>query len=44
MAKLDVDGIGLMRAEFIMADIGIHPKLIVEQGQQKNLYIILQLN
>lgn len=35
MAKLDVDGIGLMRAEFIMADIGIHPKLIVEQGQQK---------
>lgn len=35
MAKLDVAGIGLMRAEFIMADIGIHPKLIVEQGKQK---------
>jgi len=35
MAKLDVEGIGLMRAEFIMANIGIHPKLIVEQGKQK---------
>jgi pyruvate,water dikinase len=35
MAKMDVDGIGLMRAEFIMADIGTHPKLIVEEGKQK---------
>lgn len=35
LAKLDVEGVGLMRAEFIMADIGIHPKLIVEQGKQK---------
>ncbi len=34
-SKLDVDGIGLMRAEFIMADMGMHPKLIIERGQQK---------
>lgn len=34
-AKLPVDGIGLLRAEFMMADIGIHPKLIIEQGKQK---------
>lgn len=34
-AKLPVDGVGLMRAEFMMADIGVHPKLIIEKGQQK---------
>lgn len=34
-SKLDVDGVGLMRAEFMMADIGIHPKLIIEQGKQQ---------
>src|SRR3989344_2080703 len=33
-AKLDVDGIGLLRAEFMMADIGIHPKLVIKQGKQ----------
>ena len=33
-AKLHVDGVGLMRAEFMMADIGIHPKLIIERGEQ----------
>lgn len=34
-AKNHVDGVGLFRAEFMMADIGIHPKLIIEQGKQK---------
>ncbi|OGK61733.1 hypothetical protein A3G65_02330 [Candidatus Roizmanbacteria bacterium RIFCSPLOWO2_12_FULL_37_7b] len=33
-AKLDADGIGLLRAEFMMADIGIHPKLIIKQNKQ----------
>lgn len=35
VAKMDVDGIGLMRAEFIMADMGVHPKLVIEQGTQE---------
>jgi pyruvate,water dikinase len=34
VAKMNVDGIGLLRAEFIVAHIGIHPKLIIEQGKQ----------
>lgn len=34
VARLNVDGIGLLRAEFIMADIGIHPKLVIRQGRQ----------
>lgn len=34
-AKLHVDGVGLLRAEFMMADIGIHPKSIIEQGKQE---------
>ncbi len=34
-AELNVDGVGLMRAEFMMADIGIHPKKIIEDGKQK---------
>jgi len=35
MAKRNVDGIGLLRAEFMMANIGIHPKHIIAQGKQK---------
>ncbi len=34
-SMLNVDGVGLMRAEFMMAAIGTHPKLIIEQGRQK---------
>lgn len=34
-SELPVDGVGLLRAEFMMADIGIHPKLVVEQGKEK---------
>ncbi|MFA6518584.1 MAG: phosphoenolpyruvate synthase [Candidatus Shapirobacteria bacterium] len=35
IAKRNVDGIGLLRAEFIMANIGIHPKKIIADGKQK---------
>lgn len=32
-AALPVDGIGLLRAEFMMADIGIHPKKMIHDGK-----------
>jgi pyruvate,water dikinase len=35
VAKRNVDGIGLLRAEFIMANIGIHPKKVIADGKQK---------
>jgi pyruvate, water dikinase len=35
LSKRNVDGIGLLRAEFMMANIGIHPKYIIAQNQQK---------
>ena len=35
ISKRHVDGIGLLRAEFMMADIGTHPKHIIARGQQK---------
>lgn len=31
----NVDGIGLLRAEFMMAEIGIHPKKMIAEGRQK---------
>jgi pyruvate,water dikinase len=34
VAKLDVDGIGLLRAEFMIADIGTHPKEFIRQKKQ----------
>lgn len=34
IAKMHVDGIGLLRAEFIMAQIGTHPKKFVEDKKQ----------
>jgi pyruvate,water dikinase len=30
VSKLDVDGVGLLRAEFIIANIGIHPKSFIK--------------
>ncbi|MEI8067817.1 MAG: phosphoenolpyruvate synthase [Candidatus Shapirobacteria bacterium] len=36
IAKRNVDGVGLLRAEFMIANIGIHPKHIIAQGKQKN--------
>lgn len=35
VAKLPVDGVGLLRAEFILAQIGVHPKHILAQGRQE---------
>ncbi len=41
ISKRNVDGIGLLRAEFMMANIGMHPKYMIAQGRQKEF--ILQL-
>ena len=35
MAQRNVDGLGLLRAEFMMAEIGVHPKRIIATGKQK---------
>lgn len=36
VAKRHVDGIGLLRAEFMIAEIGIHPRKIIKDGKQKS--------
>lgn len=33
IADLPVDGVGLMRAEFIVADLGVHPRYLVKNGK-----------
>ena len=35
MAQKNVDGIGLLRAEFMIANIGKHPMAIVKEKKQK---------
>jgi len=35
VAKMSVDGIGLLRAEFMVAQIGIHPKKLIKEGKGK---------
>jgi pyruvate, water dikinase len=35
ISALPVDGVGLLRAEFMIAQIGIHPKKMIEDGKQK---------
>ncbi len=35
VAKLDVDGVGLLRAEFMIAEIGIHPREFIKQGKRQ---------
>ncbi len=35
IAKLPVDGVGLLRAEFMVAQIGIHPKYAIETGKRE---------
>ncbi len=35
VSKLPVDGVGLLRAEFMVADIGEHPKKFVEEGREQ---------
>ncbi|MGH9020714.1 MAG: phosphoenolpyruvate synthase, partial [Acidimicrobiales bacterium] len=36
VAELDVDGVGLVRAEFMLTDAlgGVHPKLLIKRGEQ----------
>lgn len=34
VAKRNVDGVGLLRAEFMIADIGVHPKKIIADNKQ----------
>ena len=36
VSKLNVDGVGLLRAEFMIADIGIHPKEAIRLKKQKD--------
>lgn len=33
VAKLNVDGVGLLRAEFIIAHLGKHPRYMIDQGR-----------
>jgi pyruvate, water dikinase len=35
VAKLNADGVGLLRAEFVIAQMGIHPRKMLEQGKRK---------
>lgn len=35
VSGMGADGIGLLRAEFIMADIGVHPKKMIRDGKKK---------
>lgn len=35
VAKQNVDGIGLLRAEFMIAQIGIHPKKLIHDGKKQ---------
>ncbi len=34
VAKMHVDGIGLLRAEFVIAEIGMHPKQFIKEKKQ----------
>jgi len=35
ISKRNVDGVGLLRAEFMIANIGIHPRRIIAENRQK---------
>lgn len=35
IAQKNVDGVGLLRAEFIIADIGVHPKEMIARGKSR---------
>lgn len=35
VAQRNVDGVGLLRAEFMIAEIGIHPKKLIKERRQK---------
>ena len=35
IAQKNVEGVGLLRAEFMLAEIGVHPKKLIHDGKQK---------
>ncbi len=35
IAKLDVDGVGLLRAEFMISEIGVHPRKLIKEGKSQ---------
>lgn len=35
VSRMDADGVGLLRAEFMIADIGTHPKKLIQDKKQK---------
>lgn len=35
IAKLNTDGVGLLRAEFMIAGVGVHPKKLIKEGKEK---------
>lgn len=35
VAKRNIDGVGLLRAEFMIANIGVHPKKLLKERKQK---------
>lgn len=35
ISKRNIDGVGLLRAEFMIANIGVHPKRMIQEGRQK---------
>jgi len=35
ISKRNIDGIGLLRAEFMIANIGTHPKRMIQEGKKK---------
>lgn len=37
IATKNVDGVGLLRAEFMFAEIGKHPRALIEEGQEARL-------
>lgn len=38
VAQKNVDGVGLLRAEFMMAEIGVHPKKIIAEKKREGFY------
>ncbi len=44
VAKMNVDGIGLLRAEFMIAAMGTHPKYLIKKGRGREFSRHLQNN
>ncbi|MBI5613950.1 phosphoenolpyruvate synthase [Candidatus Gottesmanbacteria bacterium] len=44
VSKMNVDGVGLLRAEFMIAGIGTHPKKFIKDKKEKEFISILSSN